>query len=97
HVSALSLHDALPIYTGAIAWTQQFGTSGYDVAYAVQRAPSGELLVAGYVDGALPGFDGEGAEDAFWARFDPGGTLLSAAQFGGEDRKSTRLNSSHVK
>lgn len=70
--------------TGAIAWTQQFGTSGYDVAYAVQRAPSGELLVAGYVDGALPGFDGEGAEDAFWARFDPGGTLLSAAQFGGD-------------
>jgi len=67
---------------GTLAWVRQFGTTGHDVAYGVARAPSGALLVVGYVSDALPGEVSAGREDAFYAEFDGGGQLAKVAQFG---------------
>jgi hypothetical protein len=68
---------------GTVAWTRQFGSSGYDVAYSIATDETGALLVAGYVELALPGQTSAGKEDAFWAKFDESGSLLFARQFGG--------------
>jgi len=67
---------------GTVTWMRQFGTTGYDVAYAIAKTQEGEFLVTGYVDGTLPGQTSFGSEDAFWAKFDGKGELVSAAQFG---------------
>lgn len=67
---------------GTVAWMRQFGTPGYDVAYAIAGMDSGEFLVTGYVAQTLPNQTSAGSEDAFWARFDGQGQLVSAAQFG---------------
>lgn len=67
---------------GTIMWTEQFGSSGEDIAYALDEAANGELLVVGYVGASLPGHESLGGEDAFWARFDGAGRLLASAQFG---------------
>ena len=55
--------------TTTIAWTHQFGSSEYDVAWGI--AVSGtDAYVAGWTLGALPGQTNAGGADAFLRRLD---------------------------
>jgi len=67
--------------SGAEAWTQQFGTSGNDVANALAADPSG-VYVVGATDGTLPGQTNVGVGDAFVRRYDSSGTEVWTRQFG---------------
>jgi cysteine-rich repeat protein len=69
-------------------WIRQFGTSVDDQGYGVSVDPSGNVLVAGYTTGALPGQSSGGGEDAFVAKYSSSGTLQWVRQLGtsGTDR-----------
>src|SRR5690606_41553755 len=91
-VFLLSLHDALPISHAA-------GGRGGDPAQALGteqchvdgRGGDQQALVGADVGGGL------GAADVLLARLQGEGEAAAAVEVGGADRKSTRLNSSHVK
>lgn len=68
--------------TGALLWTRQFGTAGYDQATWVAITSDGNVVVSGYVTGTLPGETGTGGIDSFAMAFDPNGTLLWQDQHG---------------
>jgi hypothetical protein len=67
---------------GAELWTRQFGTAGPDLATAVAVDASGNILVAGTTEGALPGQTQAGSGDAFVRKYSPDGTELWTRQFG---------------
>src|SRR5690606_40728827 len=82
----LSLHDALPIYVLA--------APGHQHVAGVQAVVQQRVAVA--IGGRLQQWLAPGVEHAqFHARGQP--LLKSATDGNGKDRKSTRLNSSHVK
>jgi len=66
---------------GTLGWTQQFGTGGFDRAWAAGYA-SGQLVVAGGVVGALPGETALGSSDAFFRAYDFAGNVAYTRQFG---------------
>jgi len=68
--------------TGALLWTRQFGTAGYDQATWVAITSDGHVVVSGYVSGALPGQLATGGYDSFAMAFDADGTLLWQDQHG---------------
>jgi hypothetical protein len=53
---------------GSLDWTRQFGTASTDVACSVSVDVDGNVLVAGYTDGTLPGESSAGGRDAFVAK-----------------------------
>lgn len=61
---------------------RQVPSGGNDEVYSVARSASGLLCMAGHVDGALPGEQSVGGEDAFVACFDAFGGLIWLDQFG---------------
>jgi hypothetical protein len=67
---------------GSELWTQQYGTSGVDLAIGVATDPTG-VYVVGRADGALPGqtHAAPGA-DAYIRKYDRSGTELWTRQFG---------------
>lgn len=65
-----------------IEWTRQFGTGGNDNIYAVARDASGNVYVAGWVAGTLPGQTSSGGQDALVRKYDPSGNELWTRQFG---------------
>ena len=67
---------------GTELWTRQFGTTDSDYAYAVTTDGSGNVILAGYTEGVLPGSTGPGSGDAYVRKYDPSGTLLWTRQFG---------------
>jgi hypothetical protein len=67
---------------GTLLWTRQFGSSMYDAATGVAVDPGGNVLVAGYIGGVLPGQTSAGSRDAFVRKYDSAGTLLWTRQFG---------------
>jgi len=66
---------------GALRWTRQFGTNGYDEATGITTDPSGHVTTTGYTDGALEGSNA-GSNDAFIRSYDSSGTLRWTRQFG---------------
>jgi hypothetical protein len=68
--------------TGALLWTRQFGTAGYDQATWVAITSDGHVVVSGYVTGTLPGETGTGGIDSFAMAFDADGALLWQDQHG---------------
>src|SRR5690606_39559333 len=97
-LSTLSLHDALPIYAADL----EIGISG--AVTGLLGAPIGALQVN--IGGTLGDF--LGVEGSTPPTVDLDGTSVAGLPLGtlltpvvnlvvGEDRKSTRLNSSHVK
>jgi hypothetical protein len=76
--SFLRKYDA----TGAEEWTHQFGSGGGDIPYGVAVASSGQVYVAGFVGGALPGQASNGGSDAFMRAYSPSGSELWTRQFG---------------
>jgi Tfp pilus assembly protein PilW len=65
-------------FDGAGLWTQQFGTSAWDLSYAVSVGASG-AYAAGETSGTLPGQTSSGGYDAFLVRFAPPPALQVAA------------------
>jgi len=63
-------------------WTRQFGTSTNDLAYSVSVDTNGNVVVAGYTSGALPGQTSAGSADAFVRKYSAGGTQLWTQQLG---------------
>jgi pimeloyl-ACP methyl ester carboxylesterase len=67
---------------GNEAWARQFGTSSYEIANGVSVDANGNVLVAGYTDGALSGQSNAGESDAFVRKYDTVGDELWTRQFG---------------
>jgi prepilin-type N-terminal cleavage/methylation domain-containing protein len=64
-------------------WTKEFGSVGNDVVYTSVPDALGNVYVAGYVAGALPGQTYAGGTfDAFVRKYDSAGTELWTRQFG---------------
>src|SRR5690606_41454613 len=88
---ALSLHDALPIFHPSVVRRPSRADAGCGVSGAPGVGLGGAREGVGRGGGTTAAEGGsaagvEGAVTAPWVRFSPDG-----------DRKSTRLNSSHVK
>ena len=79
-----------PAVSGQVVdWTRQFGTSSFDVAYAVAVDGSG-VYVAGRTDGTLPGEMSAGGDDAFLRKYGAEGTEAWTRQFGTSADDSAR-------
>ncbi len=65
-----------------IAWTRQFGTSRYDLAYAAGVAEGGDVYVAGFTNFALDGQRYHHHYDAFVRKYDADGNERWTRQFG---------------
>jgi hypothetical protein len=68
--------------SGAVLWTQQFGSASSDAAHSVAVDGAGNVLVAGSTGGTLEGQTSAGDYDAFVRKFDSSGALLVTRQFG---------------
>jgi hypothetical protein len=67
---------------GGVAWTRQFGTSGFDSGNGIAVDRKGAIYVVGRVDSALPGQSTSGSNDAFIRKYKPGGGVAWTRQFG---------------
>lgn len=68
--------------SGNVLWTDQFGTSAVDLAQGVAVDASGNVFVAGYTQGTLPGQVSAGSQDAYVRKYNSAGTLVWTSQFG---------------
>lgn len=66
---------------GQRLWLKQWGTSNADTGHAVATDSGGNVVVAGYSNGALYGFD-HGGREIFLAKFDGAGNFLWGSQDG---------------
>jgi hypothetical protein len=66
---------------GDVLWTRQFGTAGYDSAFAIAATADG-VYVAGNTRRALPGETSAGGYDAFVRRYNADGDVMWTRQFG---------------
>jgi len=67
---------------GIELWTQQFGSPAADRATGVTVDGSGNIIVVGRTEGALPDQINAGSWDAFARKLSPSGTELWTTQFG---------------
>ena len=67
---------------GTELWTRQFGTDAWTEALGIAVDRSGNVLVAGDTEGALPGQSNAGLRDAFVRSYSPDGTERWTRQFG---------------
>ncbi|MCH8839506.1 MAG: SBBP repeat-containing protein [Planctomycetes bacterium] len=67
--------------SGTLLWTNQFGTSSYDIGNAVSADGLGNIYISGVTGGNLGG-PLVGYGDAFISKFDDSGTLLWTRQLG---------------
>jgi len=65
-----------------VLWTRQFGSPAQDRATAVTTDGAGNVIVAGYTYGPMPGQTYSGSADAFVTKFSPEGAALWTSQFG---------------
>ena len=68
--------------SGALLWTQQFGSTGSEVGSSVRVDSTGAVLTAGYTNGTLIGQTTAGGYDAFVEKRDANGNLIWTRQFG---------------
>lgn len=57
--------QARSLESGALLWTEQFGTSGEDWVYALARSDDGTLYAGGETTGSFPGYTRSGFSDLF--------------------------------
>jgi len=67
---------------GTEMWTRQFGSPAAEWGFAVAVDGTGNIIVAGATQGALPGQTRAGDEDAFVRKFSPAGDEMWTRQFG---------------
>ena len=65
----------------AAAWTHQFGSPAWDRGNAIAVDGSGNIIVGGATQGALPGQTLGGNWDAYMKKYNPSGTELWTVQF----------------
>jgi hypothetical protein len=84
--NAQGLWDALVMKLdagdGSRQWTRQFGGQDGDNVLGLTMGLT-HLIVAGAVDGPLPGQTYGGAQDAFYRLYDSGGAEVTTVEFGG--------------
>jgi hypothetical protein len=68
--------------SGERLWIRQKGTDAGDLARAVAIAPNGEVIVAGYTQGALDEVLNNGGQDIFVARYSVDGDVQWLHQWG---------------
>ncbi|HEY0879899.1 MAG TPA: hypothetical protein VGD87_00150, partial [Archangium sp.] len=73
---------------GTERWTRQFGSNQTEEAKAVVVDGSGNITVAGFTYGSLPGFTSRGYDDVFIRRFDSAGTVVWTTQVGTAENDS---------
>lgn len=66
--------------SGAIRWSKQFGSSGYETAHAVAVAGNGDVYIVGETDGNLQGT--HRGSDAFLAKYNKNGIQRWVRQIG---------------
>ena len=59
--------------SGTKLWTKQLGTSSRDEAYGVATDSSGNVYVAGYMEGGLDGNSNSGKKDLFIVKYNSDG------------------------
>lgn len=74
--------------SGALLWTEQLGTSVFDISYGVSADGLGNVFISGYTDSILDGTSG-GGRDAFVSKYDDDGTLLWTRQTGASSSDSS--------
>jgi hypothetical protein len=60
--------------SGTKQWTQQLGTTEWDIAYGVATDSSANVYVTGYTDGGLDGNSNAGGIDLFLVKYNSSGT-----------------------
>jgi catechol 2,3-dioxygenase-like lactoylglutathione lyase family enzyme len=68
--------------SGHLIWSRQFGTTGYDIIYALSADQLGNVYVTGSTEGTLGG-PNAGSTDTFVAKYDAAGNQLWLLQLGG--------------
>lgn len=68
--------------SGNELWTRQFGTGAFDSGYGVATDGAGNIYIAGYTGGTLPGQTSGGSYDAFVRKYDSSGNEQWTRQFG---------------
>jgi hypothetical protein len=68
--------------SGNAQWTQQFGTGANDSVHGAAADALGNVYVAGYTSGTLPGQTSAGGDDAYVRKYDPSGAVQWTRQFG---------------
>jgi hypothetical protein len=73
---------------GAVQWTDQLGSAGFDYAHSVSVADDGSVVIAGQTAGDLDGNGNAGDDDAFVRKYSAAGVEQWTAQLGtvGADR-----------
>lgn len=66
--------------TGALAWSEQFGTSNYDRAQGIVANANGDVTVVGWTEGDLAG--AHGFADLFLRRYEADGDVVWTSQYG---------------
>ncbi|HET8527064.1 MAG TPA: DUF1996 domain-containing protein [Actinomycetota bacterium] len=79
-------HCGLGNATSKIAWSRQFGTVRYDLAYAAASDGKGGAYAAGFTNFTLPGQVYRHGYDAFLTRYNANGRELWTRQFGTHGR-----------
>jgi hypothetical protein len=67
---------------GDVMWTKQFGTGADDSAGGIAADVLGNVYVAGWTEGTLPGQTNLGERDAYLRKYDSSGGELWTHQFG---------------
>ncbi len=67
--------------TGAVAWSEQFGTSTYDRAHGVVVNANGDVTVVGSTEGDLAA-GASAFADVFLRRYQPNGDVVWTSQYG---------------
>lgn len=81
---------------GAHLWSKRFGDSEFQYVININSDVSGNVILAGYFEGSVDFGGGSlasaGNNDAFVAKFNPGGTHLWSKQFGdGSEQAATSI------
>ena len=71
--------------SGQELWTRQFGSSASEEALGVAVDEAGNVYLAGWSDGVLPGVSSSGKADALLFKYGPNGEELWQRRFGSED------------